>query len=142
MVIWTFRLTNYWYRFRPLSCVWSPLSTTNFVQTWYACSAEQSMPSLKWTACLIPLHWLFGKFSLDFLAHDKGHAFIEMKSFFYWKSPFFTMDYFWEKFMRITYNSAYDILGTVQPDNENLIRIWIIWIQKVSILEIAPFFAF
>ena len=49
------------------------------------------------------------------------------------------MDYFWEKFMRITYNSAYDILGTVQPDNENLIRIWIIWIQKVSILEIAPF---
>ena len=29
------------------------------------------------------------------------------------------MDYFWEKFMRITYNSAYDILGTVQPDNEN-----------------------
>ena len=52
------------------------------------------------------------------------------------------MDYFWEKFMRITYNSAYDILGTVQPDNENLIRIWIIWIQKVSILEIAPLFAF
>ena len=49
------------------------------------------------------------------------------------------MDFFGEKFMRITYNSAYDILGTVQPDNDNLIRIWI---QKVSILEIAPFFAF
>ena len=60
----------------------------------------------------------------------------------FWKSPFFDYGLFWEKFMRITYNSAYDILGTVQPDNETLIRIWIICIQKVPLLEIAPFFAF
>ena len=49
------------------------------------------------------------------------------------------MEMFWEKFMRITSNSEYDILGTVQPDRDDLIRIWITWIQKVPILELAPF---
>ena len=32
----------------------------------------------------------------------------------------------WEKFMRITSNSEYDILGTVQPDHEDLIRNFIL----------------
>ena len=101
---------------------------------------------LEWTVCLIPLPWLFGKFSLDSLGHDKGYPFIEMFFFKFLtnfeKAHFLLRIIFGESFMRITYKSAYDILGTVQPDNENLIRIWIIWIQKVSILEIAPFFAF
>ena len=33
----------------------------------------------------------------------------------------------------ITSNSEYDILGTVPPHHKDLIRIWIIWIQKVPV---------
>ena len=55
------------------------------------------------------------RFSLDSLCHNKGYVFIELKSFFnLWqilKKPIFLLRIF---FWRITSNSEYDILGTVQ----------------------------
>ena len=41
----------------------------------------------------------------------------------------------------ITSNSEYDITGAVPPHHGHLIQIWIIWIQKVQFVELAPFFS-
>ena len=52
------------------------------------------------------------------------------------------MNFFGKHFGESHLNSEYDILGTVQPAHEDLIRIWISWIQKIPLLEIAQFSRF
>ena len=100
----------------------------------------------------------YGKLNLDNIGTEflceKALFFLTMEHFWekfmritstfynFEKAHFLTMDIFWEKFMRSTSNSEYDILRTVHPDHEDLIRIWIIRIQNVPLLELAPFCAF